>query len=295
MELRHLRYFVAVAEAENVSRAALQLHVSQPGISRQIRNLEDEMGFPLFERGAKSLRLTAAGKVFMTEARAVLLRVEAAVNQARTVAQGGGGEIHVGYAPSLTVRILPPALRAFQDEFPGGRVALHDLSTEEMLAQLRQGRLQVALLVRPTRAMLRGLGFQELARYPMCVAVAPTHFLAKAKSISLRDLAREPLIGYRRADYPEYHADLRAMFAKVKSRPRVTEEHDGVTSLVAAVEAGRGVALVPSCLSCMVGTRLTLIPLQPPVREIIVGAVWRPELLTPALERFMALTKAKQP
>jgi len=292
MELRHLRYFVAVAAAENVSRAALQLHVSQPGISRQIRDLEAELGFQLFERTPKSLRLTAAGKVFMVEAQAVLRHVEAAVKSAHAVAHGGGSEIHVGYAPSLTVQILPPALRAFQAEFPGGRVALHDLSTEEMLGQLRNGQLQVALLVRPKRAIMRGLKVQELARYPMCVAIAPTHDLARATSISLQTIAREPIIGYRRADYPEYHADLAVMFAKVKSRPRVTEEHDGVTSLVAAVEAGRGLALVPSCLSCMVGARLKLIPLRPFVTEIIVAAVWKPEALTPALERFISLLRS---
>src|ERR1041385_4469275 len=98
MELRHLRYFVAVAEEENVSRAALKLHVSQPGLSRQIRDLEDEIGLQLFERSAKSLRLTTAGRTFLREARAVLQRAEEAVKKARAAA-GVYGEIHVGYAP----------------------------------------------------------------------------------------------------------------------------------------------------------------------------------------------------
>src|SRR5438876_8337493 len=101
MELRHLRYFVAVAEAENVSRAALKLHISQPGISRQIRDLEDEIGFQLFQRTAKSLKLTEAGRVFLAEARAVLQRADEAVKRARA-ATGGSGELHIGYAPSLT-------------------------------------------------------------------------------------------------------------------------------------------------------------------------------------------------
>src|SRR5437764_1621204 len=114
MELRHLRYFVAVAEEENVSRAALKLHVSQPGLSRQIRDLEDELGFLLLRRSAKSVRLTEAGRVFLKEARAVIQRAADGVEAARAVATGGGGEIHVGYAPSLTARILPPTLRAFQ-------------------------------------------------------------------------------------------------------------------------------------------------------------------------------------
>ena len=129
MELRHLRYFVAVAEAENVTRAATRLHVSQPALSRQIHDLEDEIGFQLFERSAKALRLTAAGKTFLTEARAVLQHAEDAVKKARAAAGGTQGEIHVGYAPSLTVQILPTALRKFQEKFPNARVALHDLST----------------------------------------------------------------------------------------------------------------------------------------------------------------------
>src|SRR5882672_6542076 len=102
MELRHLRYFVAVAETENVSRAALKLHVSQPALSRQIRDLEDELGFLLLERSAKSVRLTEAGRTFLTETRAVLQRAEDAVSAARAKAGGMSGEIQVGYAPSLT-------------------------------------------------------------------------------------------------------------------------------------------------------------------------------------------------
>src|SRR5689334_21597479 len=113
MELRHLRYFVAVAEEENVSRAALKLHLSQPALSRQIRDLEDEIGFPLFERSAKSVALTAAGKLFLTEAKAVLQRAQEALAAVRSLASGKT-ELHVGYAPSLTSRILPSALREFQ-------------------------------------------------------------------------------------------------------------------------------------------------------------------------------------
>src|SRR3954467_9800451 len=115
MELRHLKYFIAVADEENVSRAALKLRVSQPGVSRQIRDLEDEIGFQLFERSARSLKLTAAGKIFLTEALAVWQRAEDAVKKAKAVA-GGAGELHVGYAPSLTVKLLPQALRVFQEK-----------------------------------------------------------------------------------------------------------------------------------------------------------------------------------
>src|SRR5437870_5076913 len=124
MELRHLRYFIAVAEEENVSRAALKLHVSQPALSRQIRDLEDEIGFPLLERSAKSVHLTEAGRAFLPGAREVLQQAEQAVKTARAIAEGGSGELHVGYAPSLTARILPQTLRAFQAELLKVRVRL---------------------------------------------------------------------------------------------------------------------------------------------------------------------------
>ena len=294
MELRHLRYFVAAAETENVSRAAMKLHVSQPGLSRQIRDLEGEIGFSLFERSAKSVRLTAAGKVFLAEARAVLQHAEDAVKKARAVSGGAGGEINVGYAPSLTVQFLPAALRKFQDKFPKARVALHDLSSEEMLSQLGEKKLQLALTVRPPAKLLRGLRFEELARYALCVAVAPKHPLAKLKSISLRQVSREPLLAYSRKEYPEYHEQLDKLFAPVGRKPDIAGEHDGITSLIAAVESGRGIALVPSCVGCMAGPRLKLLPLRPALPPIPVGAVWRPEAGGAMAEQFMACVRPER-
>ncbi|HTX22027.1 MAG TPA: LysR substrate-binding domain-containing protein [Candidatus Aquilonibacter sp.] len=294
MELRHLRYFVAVAEAENVSRAALKLHVSQPGISRQIRDLEDEIGFQLFERGAKSLKLTEAGKTFLAEARAVLQRADDAVKTARAVAGGTNGELHVGYAPSPTVRILPQALRTFQEQFLNVRVALHDLSTEEMLAGLREGKLHVALMVEPGQKSLRELVFKLLARYSMCVAVAPKHPLAKLKSVTLAQLANETLIGYSRADYPDYHEGIKKVFAKIGHTPRVMGEHDGIASLIAAVESGGGFALVLSSFACMVGPRLKVIPLKPPGEPIRVGAAWKKDSATALVEKFVAAAGGEQ-
>jgi DNA-binding transcriptional LysR family regulator len=291
MELRHLRYFVAVAEAENVTRAALKLHVSQPALSRQICDLEDELGFALLERGAKSVRLTDAGRTFQAGARAVLQRVEEAVKTARAVATGGREELHVGYAPSLTVRLLPPALRAFQAGSPNVRVLLHDLSTEEMLAQLRSGALQIAFLVRPGRAMLRGLSFVELRRDTLCLAVAPKHPLARRRTVRLADFAREPLIAYSRKEYPEYHESLVKLFVTIKGKPQIAGEHDGIASLIAAVEAGGGVALVSGSVACLAGPRLKLIPISPAPEPLVIGAAWSKDGLTPAAERFLKCAK----
>jgi DNA-binding transcriptional LysR family regulator len=287
MELRHLRYFVAVAELENVTHAAARLRVAQPAVSRQIRDLEEELGVPLLERTAKSVRLTDAGRVFLEEARAILQRTEDATKAVRAVAGGTRGELHVGYAPSLTVQILPRALRRFQETLPGVRVLLHDLSTSEMIAGLRDGKLAVALMVAPEGTCLRGLRFHELARYPICVAVAPGHRFARSRSLTLQKIASEPLIGYSRADYPEYHDSLTKMFSPVGHAPAIAEEHDSVTSLMAAVEAGRGVALVPSCMACLAGPRLKILALTPEREPIIVGAVCRKAGGTPVAQMFV--------
>jgi len=290
VELRHLRYFIAVAEEENVSRAALKLHVSQPALSRQIRDLEDELGFQLLERSAKSVRLTEAGRAFLTGARAVLQRAEEAVKAARAVATSGG-ELNVGYAPSLTARILPQTLRAFQAALPNVRVRLHDLSTEEMLAGLREAKLQIAFAARPTRPMLRGFLFEELARGAICLAVAPKHPLARQGTVTLAEVAREPIIAYSRRDYPEAHEHLTTMFAPIKIKLRIVEEHDSVSSLIAAVESGAGVAVVSQSLTCTAGPRLKLVPISPAPEPLVIGAAWAKNRLTASAERFLRLAK----
>lgn len=288
MELRHLRYFVAVAEEENITRAAARLHVSQPPLSRQIRDLEAELGVQLFERTSKSVRLTEAGKVFYREAQAVLLRANEAVAAVKAVAGGGAGELHIGYAPSLTVELLPRALRRFQATSPGVKISLHDLSTEQMLAGLRDGSLDAALMVKTSSAALRGLQFRNLVTYHVCVAAHPSHPLARKRKVPLADLSDERLIGYSQAEYPEYHEFLKLLFVRGKSGPRIAEEHDSVTSLIAAVESGRGVAIVTESLRCMVGERLVLRPLSPAPEPFCVGVVTQIAVGHPALGKFVA-------
>jgi DNA-binding transcriptional LysR family regulator len=292
MELRHLRYFVAVAETQNVTRAAARLHLSQPALSRQIHDLEDELGFALFAHQARSVRLTEAGRVFLTEAQAVLLRAEQAVQTAKAVAAGQKGEIHVGYAPSLAVEILPAALRAFQLSDPGVRVRLHDLSTQEMLQWLRDEKLQVALLIRPSRKGLTGLIFEELRKYAVCVALSPAHPLAKQREVTLESLASERLIGFTRLDYPDYYDWIDSMFGQPKKGPIVAEEHDSATSLIAAVEAGRGVAVVTKGFECLVGPRLKIRPLTPAPPAAIVGVAYADGRSAPHTQHFISAVKA---
>jgi DNA-binding transcriptional LysR family regulator len=275
MELRHLRYFVAVAEEENVTRAAQRLHVSQPPLSRQIRDLEEELSVQLFERGAKSVRLTDAGRVFLNEARAVLDRAEEATRAVKAISSGASGELHVGYAPSLAVDILPRALRQFQVEMPGVRVQLHDLSTDEMLTGLRDNKIAVALMVQQPAQNLRGLHSVQLQCYRISIAVSPIHPLARLKQVGFDQIVSERILGYSQKDYPEFlHWFVRLPWPNNKA-PRLAEEHDSVTSLIAAVEVGRGIAVAPDSLACLAGPRLKLVPLVPQPEPFAVIGAWR--------------------
>ena len=294
MELRHLRYFVAVAEEENVTRAAARLHVSQPPLSRQIRDLEEELGVDLFEHKAKAVRLTEAGRVFLNEARAVLNRVIEAVQVAKAVSEGQAGEIHVGYAPSLTVEILPQALRNFQESNPGVRVQLHDLSTQEMLRGLREGKLQVALMIQMSKSYPGRIRFEELGRYAVCLAMHPAHPLAQARSVTLKKIVHERLIAYTLADYPEYHGWLFEMFASLEHPPVIAEEHDSSTSLMASVEAGRGVAVVHQGFNCLAGPRLKIRPIRPLLPPLVVVAASKEKARLRAVESFIAGAKEER-
>jgi len=291
MELRHLRYFVAVAEEQNVTRAAVKLHLSQPTLSRQIRDLEDELDIVLFDRGAKAVRLTEAGRVLLTEARIALQGVENAVQMAKAVAGGKRGEIHVGYAPSLTVELLPRALRYFRESNPAVRVRLHDLSTREMLQGLREGKLQVALLVQVSPKALAGLVFDELQRQPVCLAVHRAHPLARVRRVGLEQVAREHLITFTLADYPEHRAWIADLFEPLNHSPQIVEEHDSITSLIAAVESGRGVALIAQPLNGLGSPRLQIRPLQPAPPPLVVGIAYCKKFRSAATNTFIDAAK----
>jgi DNA-binding transcriptional LysR family regulator len=291
MELRHLRYFVTVAELLNFTQAARRLRVAQPALSRQIRDLEYELGAPLLERGPRAARLTAAGAAFLTEARAVLQRAEDAVKTARAVARGERGEIHVGYAPTPTVELLPCALHTFQNLAAEVRVHLHDLSSEEMLRGLAEGRLHVCLMVEPAPRALRGLRCELLREYPICVALPPRHRLARRPHLTLADITEEPLVAYSRADYPDYHELLAALFAPSGQPPRIAEEHDSGPGLIAATEIGRGLAIVPACMAMLAGGRLRLRPLSPPPPPLRVVAAYDPRRMGAAGLKFLSAAR----
>lgn len=291
MELRHLRYFVAVAEEENVTRAAARLHVSQPPLTRQIQDLEEELGVALFERNGKSIRLTESGRVFLNEARASLRRVDQAVAAVRSAARDLHGELQLGYAPSPTVEILPLLLRAFQKQCPHVRVSLHDHSSPEMLAGLRARQLDAALMIQPSKQAARGLIFEALRKYLVGVLVPPSHPLARRSDVALDDALAEPLVVFSRSEYPDYHEFLSRVVGTRKKRLRVSAECDSGPSLMAAVAAGKGIAFSASIMAAAAGKRLKFVPLAPAPASAVVGLAYRATSLETSIQPLIAVAK----
>ncbi len=293
MELRHLRYYVAVAEALNFTKAAARLRVAQPALSRQVQDLEDEIGVDLLTRSPRGVALTAEGKLFLEEARDILKRTDEAVEKTRSLARGEFGELHIGYSPSPTVEILPPALGTFQKSVPRVTVRLHNLAGNELADGVRKGTLELAVMQRPLEANGIGLQFEPLHAYPICVAVAPDHPFAKMKSVALARLATEKLVVFRRREYADYHALLASVLRSVNQRLPIATECDGASSLITEISTGRGIAILPLVFEKIVGARLKLRPLTPapPAQEIGIVRALKGDV-TPAGEKFCACLRS---
>jgi DNA-binding transcriptional LysR family regulator len=288
-----LRYFLAVAEMENISRAAThKLDVSQPSLSRQIRDLEDELGVRLLERTAKSVSLTEAGRTFLLEARLILGNVDEAVRKVRAIADKNHTELHVGYWPIATARMMPAILRAYQKLMPQVRVKLHDWPNQQNLAGLRERRLQLAFVSRPPNSSeLRGLRFEVLRLERIYLAVAPTHRLAHQLRVTLSEAAREPFIRLTRETFPDYYNYFTAIFAPTKFKPRVAEELDDISGVISAIEAGKGVSLASDFFGYTVGRRLKLLRLTPEPKPVAFGIAAPKGRLSLAAEKFWQCAK----
>jgi len=287
MELRHLRYFVAVAEALNFTKAAIRLRLAQPALSRQVSDLEDELGVDLFKRNSHGVTLTAEGKLFLEDAKKVLQLVDESATKVRALARGEFGELRVGYLPPLDLEILPRALAEFQKLTPGVKVVLHDLGTDELFNELRNGFLQLALMIQPSEETVAGLEFEELRRCPFFVAMAPGHPLSRMKNISVETLADHPLVVLHRRNNSEYHRLLKKVFSPL--RPNIATESDSINSLITEVRIGAKVAVVSQIFKEAIGKRLHYRPLAKTAATLCLGiARAKNGDVTPAGEKLCA-------
>lgn len=287
MELKHLRYFVILAEELHFGRAAERLRISQPPLSQMVRRLEQELGVALFSRTSRSVELTEPGRLFLAEARRTLSQAAHAVRVAQQAQGGEVGHLEIGFVPACGV--FPLAARKFAERFPGVKMTLRHMSTAEQVASLLWGTLDVGFVHLPVDR--EGLAVEEVQRDPLMVALPVRHALASRSSISWRSLADQPFVGFARAAAPEAYDALLLFLRQAGFRPHAVYETDSLLARLRIVGAGFGLSLVPAYALGFSRPGVVLRPLAPPRPQVGIGVVHAPSRVTPALQGFLAVVR----
>ena len=293
MELRHLRYFLAIAEEGNVTRAAARLGIQQPPLSQQMRDLERELGTRLFEREARGIALTDAGRVLAADAHAILNLVQRAADTVRKTASGERGDLGIGFTSSTPFHpFLPRLIRMFGDDAPAVKVKLEENGTAELVAALRDERLDIAFVRSPVSAA--DLVVDNVLSEEMIVALPAGHLLARGRqarnAINIQELENVQFILYRRPSGPGLHDTIIAACHHAGFSPRVAQEAPVIVSTLNLVAAGLGVSIVPASLrrQRMEGIIYRRIA-DRPAPSAPINAVYRRRLNSGALRRFVDL------
>lgn len=291
MELRHLRYFLAVAEELNFTRAARRLHIAQPPLTQQIKALEAELGVTLIDRSAYRIRLTHAGRTFAAEVTRILGDVRNAVLIAKRAARTAVGQVRVGFTESASFNPLVTAtFRTFRSAFPDIEVSLEERQSTELAIALREGRIDAAF-VRPPLKTSEGLTLQLLQEEEMVAAVPNSHALARRKSIELRELEGEAFILYPRAVRPGLADEVVSACERAGFIPRVEQYAPQLAATLNLVAASLGVSVVPRSMQGLQPSALAYIALRGrPVRAQL-SLAHRTEETSPAVLKFIELTR----
>ncbi|MGA8616091.1 MAG: LysR family transcriptional regulator [Xanthobacteraceae bacterium] len=286
MELRHLRYFVAVAEEGGITNAAeRRLHTAQPSLSRQIRDLELEVGVPLLERSARGIALTPAGRIFLDHARLALLQVEAAGEAARRAAQPEKTAFVVGFLAGQELVWLPETLRILREEQPDLEITLASQSSPELAGALMRGKVDVAFLRREAQAP--GLAFKFLVKEPLVVVLPSGHRLAAREEINPRDLAGEIYITPTRVA-PALKAAIEGYAAKSGVTLKPEYDAENLSSVLSLVTSTGGVTLLPLYVQMMLSPSVVMRPLQGVVPTIDLVLGYSRSNSSPLLKRFLS-------
>jgi DNA-binding transcriptional LysR family regulator len=291
MELRHLRYFVTVAEELHFGRAARRLHLSQPPLSMQIKALESEVGAMLLARSRRKVELTPAGVVFLREAREILARVEQAGAAARRADRGEIGELSIAFITIADYNVLPVVLSEFRARHPGVRLNLREATTDAQLRDLAAQRIDVGFMLAPVQDST--LASEPLLREPLIAALAERHPLARKRgALALASLAEWPFILFPRHMAPGLYDDIVSFCRQTGFSPRVEQEAVQMQTIVSLVSAGLGVALIPASMRNLgrAGVVYRLLREKSPLTELVVA--WRQGETSPALVRFLESTRA---
>jgi LysR family hca operon transcriptional activator len=271
MELRHLRYFIAVAEEGSfINAAERRLRTAQPSLSRQIRDLELEVGIKLLERQARGVALTAAGRVFLHHARLALSQIETAGEAARRAEQPDKTVFVIGFLSGQEVAWLPEALRILREESPGSEIIISSHSSPELAAGLMQGKLDVAILRRETQST--GLAFKFLVKEPLIALMPATHRLAARKTVRPQELAREIFIGPAQLA-PVLKSVINAYATKVGIKLQQKYDAEDIYGGMSLLVSTGGVTLLPLYVKNMLIPAVVSRPLQgePPTIDLVMG------------------------
>jgi DNA-binding transcriptional LysR family regulator len=293
MELRHLRYFIAVAEELNFGRAAVRLHIAQPPLSRQIRDLEREIGTPLFERGARGVSLTVAGRAFLPEARLTLTQAERAQRTAQRAAQGEAGRLRVGFVDAATHSgILPDVLAFFRMHLPGIGLTLHEMDAPQQADALRDGRIDLAIVLSPPADADHWLHVDVVYSDPLIVALPRTHRLASRRRLAMSDLSTEGFVLFPRPVAPALHDEVIARCRAARFSPRIVQEAVSWHTIVSLVSAGIGLAFVPRSIHELRQAGVVYRPVRDLHIDMELVATWRRGERSPVRDRFLTALKS---
>jgi DNA-binding transcriptional LysR family regulator len=288
MELRHLRYFVALAENLHFRRAAERLSIAQPALSQQIQQLERELGVKLVERTQRRVSLTEAGTVFLERARLTLAEAAEAVRLARLAGRGEVGHLGVGAVTSALYGIFPDVVRVFRERHRDVHLTLHELAGNELTRALRAGRIQVSFLRPPVEET--EIEVRIIASEPWVIAVPTAHPFARRQRVPLKALAGEPFVSFPRELAPALYDQLISMCQRAGFSPRIVQEAQ-MQTIVSLVAAGIGVALVPATLQNLSRAGLVYKPLTGVASRLELAVAWRRDDRSPLLEAFLEVVR----
>jgi DNA-binding transcriptional LysR family regulator len=246
MELRQMRYFVAVAEELHFGNAARRLRIAQPALSRQVQALEKELMVQLLLRNRRRVQITPAGQVFLDRARLILARVEDAVLAVQRASGGVSGSLNLGFVGSATYDVLPAVLRAFRQSAPGVDLTLSEMTVHAQLEALIEKRIDVGLLRLPAKT--EGLVFRTVSREPLYVALPSAHRLAQLPAMRLSTLAGEPFVLYPDHPRPSWTEFVVGLCQQTGFQPIVAQRTVEIQTTLSLVAAGIGISIVPKCV-----------------------------------------------